>query len=83
MPPLDEKGNPRQRRMKATEMQLEVQETLRDKKRMLDGFATFTGRSLDQLTEDFSRDFYLTADEAVAYGMVDQLLLRKRAEVSV
>ncbi|KAL1522766.1 hypothetical protein AB1Y20_017738 [Prymnesium parvum] len=83
MPPLDEKGNPRQRRMQATEMQLEVQETLRDKKRMLDGFATFTGRSLDQLTEDFSRDFYLTADEAVAYGMVDQLLLRKRAEVSV
>ena len=80
MPPVDEKGNPRQRIMQATEMQLEVQETLRDKKRMLEGFSRFTGRSVDQLEQDFLRDFYLTADEAVKYGLVDQLLLPKRPD---
>lgn len=80
MPPVDEQGNQRQRPMQATEMQLEVQEALRDRKRMLDGFSRFTGRSLDQLEQDFLRDFYLTADEAVQYGLVDQLLLPKRPD---
>jgi len=80
MPPVDEKGNPRQRPMQATEMQLEVEETLRDKKRMLEGFSRFTGRPVDRLEQDFLRDFYLTADEAMQYGLVDQLLLPKRAD---
>jgi len=80
IPPLDDKGNPIMRPMQATEMQLEVQETLRDKKRMLEGFSRFTGRSVDQLEQDFLRDFYLTADEAVKYGLVDQLLLPKRPD---
>ena len=65
--------------MQATEMQLEVQETLRDKKRMLEGLSRFTGRSVELLQQDFKRDFYLNAQEATQYGLVDQLLLPKRA----
>jgi len=80
MPPLDEEGRPMQRPMQATEMQLEVEETLRDKKRMLEGFSRFTGRPVDQLQRDFSRDFYLSADDSIKYGLVDQLLLPKRPE---
>ena len=80
MPPLDDKGNPRMRPMQATEMQLEVEETLRDKKRMIEGFSRFTGRSIEQLEQDFLRDFYLTADDAMQYGLVDQLLLPKRPD---
>ena len=80
MPPLDEKGNPVMRPMQATEMKLEVEETLRDKKRMIEGFSSFTGRPIEHINQDFLRDFYLTADEAVQYGLVDQLLLPKRPE---
>mmetsp|Transcript_25177 Transcript_25177/g.69246 ORF Transcript_25177/g.69246 Transcript_25177/m.69246 type:complete len:94 (+) Transcript_25177:36-317(+) len=77
-PIYDSDGNPQVRIMQATEMRLEVCEVLRDKKRMIEGLAEFTGRSVDLLTEDFKRDFYLTADEAFEYGLVDKVLVPKR-----
>jgi len=79
-PSYDQEGNPRTRIMQATEMKVEVEEVLRDKKRMLEGFSTFTGRSMELLRADFSRDFYLTAPEAMEYGLIDELLAPKRPE---
>lgn len=66
--------------MQATEMKLEVEETLRDKRRMLEGLSEFTGRSVRTLTQDYRRDFYLTSNEAIEFGLVDQLLLPKRPD---
>lgn len=77
-PRYDEEGRPRVQPMQATEMKLEVEEVLRDKKRMLEGFSRFTGRSIDLLKQDFGRDFYLSATEATQYGIVDQILMPKR-----
>ena len=77
-PRYDEEGRPRVQPMQASEMKLEVEEVMRDKKRMLEGFSSFTGRSTDLLKKDFSRDFYLTATEATQYGLVDQILMPKR-----
>jgi len=79
--PVDQEGNPRTRIMQATEMRLEVAEVLRDKSRMLDGFSSFTGRSRELLEKDFRRDFYLNANEAAAYGLVDKVLLPKASKV--
>ena len=76
-PPYDNEGKPIFRRMQATEMQLEAEEVLRDKKRMLEGFSEFTGRSVDVLRSDFKRDFYLSANEALEYGLVDKILMPK------
>jgi ATP-dependent Clp protease protease subunit len=77
-PSYDEEGKPRVRRMQATEIQLEVEEVLRDKKRMIEGFSGFTGRSVDQLRTDFKRDFYLGAEEAKEFGLIDKILLPKK-----
>jgi len=77
-PPRDREGKPVQRVMQATEMQLEVSEVLRDKKRLLKGLSQFTGRSVEMIETDFARDFYLDAEEAKAYGLIDQILLPKR-----
>lgn len=79
--PLDQEGKPRRRVMQATEMRLEVAEVLRDKKRMLEGFSRFTGRSLELLEQDFQRDFYLNAYEASQYGLVDKILMPKASKV--
>lgn len=79
-PPVDDEGKPRTRIMQATEMQLEVAEVLRDKKRMLQGFSQVTGRPYDLMEKDFSRDFYLTSGEAMQYGLIDQLLAPKRPD---
>ena len=77
--PIDEKGNPRQRQpMQAEEMKLEVEEVLRDKRRMIDGFSRFTGRSTELLQQDFKRDFYLNAYEASQYGLIDTIMMPKR-----
>ena len=82
VPPYDEDGNPIMRPMQATEMQLEVEEVLRDKQRMLEGYARFTGRSMDRLKADFGRDFYLPASDAKEYGLIDNLLQSKAAPKS-
>jgi ATP-dependent Clp protease protease subunit len=79
-PRYDDEGRLMTRPMQATEMKLEVEEVLRDKKRMLEGFSKFTGRSVDQLRADFGRDFYLSADEALKYGLIDQILGSKRPD---
>ena len=78
-PPYDNEGKPIYKPMQATEMQLEVEEVLRDKQRMLDGFSTFTGQPKSQLERDFLRDFYLVADEAKEYGLIDSILQPKEA----
>jgi len=78
MPTYDQEGKPRTKIMQATEMQLEVEEVIRDKKRMLEGLSQFTGRSIDLLRADFARDFYLDANEALQYGMIDKVLPPKR-----
>jgi len=77
-PIYDNEGNPQVRIMQATEMKLEVEEVMRDKKRMLEGFSKFSGRSTELLRMDFSRDFYLSATEAVQYGLVDEVVGSKK-----
>lgn len=76
-PPLDDEGRPTQRMMQASDMQLEVEEVLRDKARMVELLATFTGKPVDAVRADFERDFYLDARQAVEYGITDKVLANK------
>merc|ERR1719421_955608 len=61
---FDENGNPVQLPMQASDVQIEVEQVLREKRLMLEGFSGFTGRPTWELEKDFNRDFYLTAEEA-------------------
>jgi len=81
-PQYDNEGNPSTRTFQATEMKLEVEEVLRDRKRMLEGFSGFTGRTLDVLQNDFERNFYLDANEAKQYGLIDNIIQPKRPDKS-
>jgi ATP-dependent Clp protease protease subunit len=36
-----------------------------------------TGQPLEQIQKDTDRDYYMTADEAKAYGLVDEILTRE------
>src|SRR6056300_145247 len=38
----------------------------------------FCGKSAEQVTEDASRDFWLSADEAVEYGIIDEVIRSKK-----
>jgi ATP-dependent Clp protease protease subunit len=55
----------------------EVLSTTRQMARVL---AHHTGRDIEQVLEDIDRDRFMTPEEAVAYGLVDRVLLPRRAE---
>jgi ATP-dependent Clp protease protease subunit len=45
-----------------------------------DILVTHTGQPLDQISRDTDRDFYLTAEGAVEYGLVDEILKKPESK---
>jgi len=60
----------------ATDIGIQAREIVRVKKLMIEYFATHTGKSEDQISTDLERDFYMSAEEAKAYGLIDDILVR-------
>ncbi len=58
----------------AEDIRIQAEEVLRDKKRLIDLIAKCTGKDAEQVGLDTERDHYLNADEAHAYGIVDEIL---------
>ncbi|HEY9723461.1 MAG TPA: ATP-dependent Clp endopeptidase proteolytic subunit ClpP [Oscillatoriaceae cyanobacterium] len=61
-------------RGQATDIQIQAQEILRMKKYLTQLMAIHTGQAEERLAKDMERDFYMSADEAKAYGLVDSVL---------
>lgn len=59
----------------ASDIEIQAKEILRLKARLNQIMADNTGKPLDVIERDTERDFYLTADQAVDYGLVDQVLI--------
>jgi len=69
-------------RGQATDIALEVKNNKAWNDRMENELSVLTGQPLERIQKDLKRDFYLSSDEAVQYGLIDQVLLpspRKRA----
>lgn len=58
----------------APDVERAVQEMLRLQRTIRELMAKDTGQPLERLEADFSRDFYMTAQEAIAYGLIDSIL---------
>lgn len=58
----------------ATDIQIQAQEIMRLKQRLVDLYANHTGQAGEKLEKDLDRDFFLSAEEARAYGLVDEVL---------
>lgn len=56
------------------EIELQANEIIYLKKRLSEIIAEHTGKTIEQITEDSDRDFYMSAEEASAYGLVDQVV---------
>lgn len=52
----------------------QAKEILRLKKLSIDYFAAATGKTAEQVAKDMERDFYMTAEDARIYGIVDQVM---------
>jgi len=58
----------------ATDIEIQTQEILRIKKLLNEILAKHTGQPLAKIEKDSDRDFYMGADEAVKYGIVDEVI---------
>ncbi len=60
----------------ASDIEIHAREVIRMKQQMLDILAMHTGQSREQIELDTDRDRWMTAEEAVGYGLVDRVLDR-------
>ncbi|NLF23242.1 MAG: ATP-dependent Clp endopeptidase proteolytic subunit ClpP [Lentisphaerae bacterium] len=63
----------------ATDISIQAKEILRLKDRLNEILADHTGRGVETIARDTDRDFFMSADEACAYGLIDEKLIRKPA----
>ncbi len=57
-----------------TDMEISLKEGLRIKERLTQIMADNTGQKLSKIREDMERDFWMNAEEAVAYGLADKVV---------
>ncbi|MBU0672090.1 MAG: ATP-dependent Clp endopeptidase proteolytic subunit ClpP [Candidatus Margulisbacteria bacterium] len=58
----------------ATDIEIQTKEILRMKKLLNDILAKHTGQTLAKIEKDTDRDFYLGAEDAVKYGLIDEVI---------
>ena len=58
----------------ATEVKIHAEHILKIKDRLNRILAKHTGQSLSRIEKDTDRDYFMTADEAQAYGIVDKII---------
>lgn len=58
----------------ATDIQIVAEQILRTKKKLNEILAENTGQSLETIAADTERDNWMTAEEAKAYGLIDELV---------
>jgi len=61
----------------ASDISLQAREILRLKKLTIEYFAMHTGKSAETIAADMERDFYMSGEEALGYGLVDKILERR------
>ena len=58
----------------ASDIEIEAREILRLKDQLNQQMADMTGQSLEKITKDTDRDYFLSAQEAKEYGLIDRVI---------
>jgi ATP-dependent Clp protease protease subunit len=62
----------------ASDIEITAREILTLKKELYDIIATHSGQPFDKVEADSDRDYWMTAQQAQEYGMIDKVLLRSK-----
>jgi ATP-dependent Clp protease, protease subunit len=60
------------------DMEIHLREVMATTQRMAQIIAHHTGRPLEQVEQDIDRDYFLTAQQALEYGIIDEVLTPRR-----
>ena len=61
----------------ASDIKIHAEHILRTREKLNRLLAEHTGKSLEEIERDTERDNFLTAEEAVAYGLIDKVITKK------
>ena len=61
----------------ASDIEITAREIQKLKNELYEIIASHTGKSFDEVWKDSDRDYWMTAEEAKAYGMIDEVLVKK------
>ena len=62
----------------ATDIEIQARHILKIKEKMNSIIAERTGQDLEKVKQDTERDFYMSAEEAKEYGIIDQIIPARR-----
>ena len=65
----------------ATEIEIAAREIAKTKKELYDILALHSGAPYEKIEKDAERDFWLTSAEALKYGLIDNILGKKRTDI--
>ena len=60
----------------ATDIEIQAKEILYIKQRLNELIAGHTGQPLDKIAADTERDFYMSSEDAVEYGLIDKVIVK-------
>ena len=63
----------------ATDIMIVAEEIIRIKRQLNSILAQNTNQSIEKITSDTERDFYMTTMESINYGLIDQILSKSEA----
>ena len=66
-------------RRQATDIEIEAKQILQVRRQLNDLLALHTGKSVEQIEKDTDRDYFLSAEEAVEYGLIDRVIEERPA----
>jgi len=60
----------------ASDLEIQAEEMLKMRERINEVLAKHTGQSIEKIREDTDRDYYMSAEEAKKYGLIDKVQLK-------
>ena len=64
----------------ATDISIHAKEILHERDRLYTILSEHTGQNIEKIATDADRDFYMTADQALEYGLVDQVVAQRTTQ---
>jgi ATP-dependent Clp protease protease subunit len=61
----------------ASDIEIHAREAIALKRRMEEIIAQHTGQSLEKVSKDMERDYFMTAEEAKEYGIIDNVIAHR------
>jgi ATP-dependent Clp protease protease subunit len=67
----------------ATDIEIQAREVINIKRRLEEILALHSGQPLDKVSKDMERDYFMTAEEANEYGIIDMVVAERGTPVAV